>query len=227
METNGLRFFMLKKLSLLLLGLCLILQLNCERNNNPVSADDQDTSDVVVRKPNIYIYPIQTLNLTIKLVFPQGGSILESIPFYNGIWNIEVDPSGLIDNQYTYLYYECKIADRFNYESGWVVDGNQLEDFFKSNLSKTGFIETEIQDFIDYWIPKLESTNNYLIYPQYNDDIDPLIDVQCSKEPDCVLRLFYVIETKNPGHEAILSEPIIPEFKRKGFTIVEWGVILK
>ena len=137
----------------------------CEVNKNPVATTCADTSgthfgdSLIDRKPNIYIYPTQNMKLIVELIFPQGGSVIESIPFYNGIWDINVEPSGLINNQYTFLFYECKIPDNFQYEYGWQIEGNHLEGFFRNNLFETGFIETEINDFIEYWIPRLDETN--------------------------------------------------------------------
>ncbi|MBN1408444.1 MAG: hypothetical protein JW956_11675 [Calditrichaceae bacterium] len=227
---------MCQKIVSMIFGLCLLITFSCEVNRNPIASNScADTTDghwwdddsIHVRKPNIYIYPAQKMNLALKVVFPQGGSITESIPLYNDIWNIEVEPSGLIDNQYTFLYYECKIADQFKYNAGWQIKGTQLENFFRNNLSETGFIESEIKDFVEYWIPRLESSDDYLIYPQFCADIDPFIELQFSNEPESLLRLLYVIETKQINDEVKLPEPVIPEFVRKGFTVTEWGVILK
>jgi hypothetical protein len=223
---------MFQKIILISIGLCLIITFSCEVNKNPIASNySADTTNghwwdsINVRKPNIYIYPVQKMNLSIKLIFPQGGSITESIPLYHGIWNIDVEPSGLIDNQYSYLYYECRIADQFKYKSGWEVEGNQLETFFRDNLAETGFIETEIEDFIEYWIPILDDTKNYAIFPQFKEDIDPVIQLNFSVEPTSVLRLFYVI-MENEGMIHDLEEPVIPHFERIGFTVTEWGVIL-
>ena len=96
---------MLKKFILILFGLCLIMNYSCEKNSNPVASNDEDITYVIDRKPNIYIYPTQKINLTIEIDFPYGGSVIESIPFYDEIWNINVDPSGLINNQYFALNY--------------------------------------------------------------------------------------------------------------------------
>ena len=218
---------------LILLFIAYIPFLSCERDTNMVGLNETDTTSylcndtVSVDKPNIYIYPVESMGLIFIINFPQGGSIVESIPLYEECWNIQIEPSGLIDNQYTFLFYECRVPDRFQYKTGWQIEGSQLERFFRNNLSTTGFIETEIEDFIDYWIPRLESTDNYLVYPQYNDDIAPLIELQCSEEPESLLRFLYIIETKKSDNEIILIEPVIPKFERKGFTIAEWGVILK
>ena len=34
----------------------------------------------VAYKPNIYLYPIEKTQLTVKLQFPKGGKVIKSIP---------------------------------------------------------------------------------------------------------------------------------------------------
>jgi hypothetical protein len=71
--------------------------------------DEIDTS--VVYKPNIYIYPKEKMDMSVKLIFPKGGNILTSIPEYGAGWNISVDTNGLINNTYSYLFYESTQPD--------------------------------------------------------------------------------------------------------------------
>ena len=70
--------------------------------------DDDDECDTcnMVYKPNIYIYPNEQIDLSVKLSFPMGGKIVTSIPEYGTGWNIVVDTSGLINNTYSFLFYE-------------------------------------------------------------------------------------------------------------------------
>ena len=96
--------------------------------------------------------------------------------------------------------------------------------FFRENLHQTGFIKKEIDDFIEYWIPRLDYANEYIFYPQYLKEISPLIEITFSEIPDCLLRYFYLIENNINGITT-LEQPVIPEFIRNGYTIVEWGVI--
>ena len=77
-----------------------------------------DTCQVSVDKPNIYIYPNQKVELDVYLNFPKGGSIVQSIPQYKDGWNVTVDTSGLIDNEYHYLFYECRVPNYFQKEKG-------------------------------------------------------------------------------------------------------------
>ena len=184
-----------------------------------------DTCQVSVDKPNIYIYPNQKVELDVYLNFPKGGSIVQSIPQYKDGWNVTVDTSGLIDNEYHYLFYECRVPNYFQKEKGWIIKQENLEDFFRQNLSLTGFINNEIDDFIDYWIPRLNYASEYIIYPQYINNISPLIELYLSETPESLLRLFYLIEENTKGI-SMIEKPVIPEFERRGFTVAEWGVII-
>jgi hypothetical protein len=185
-----------------------------------------DTSHVIVRKPNIYLYPQTTRSLSVTLEFPLGGSVLQSIPLYSGGWNVSVEPSGKIDRQYDYLFYESKNPDTFQYTSGWIVSRDTLTSFFSNNLLLTGFSQREKSDFIEYWIPRLVTYPYYIIYPQFADEIGKVIRLKISEQPDNMLRLFYVIQGTNDSGK-MLPAPSVPQFARNGFVVTEWGVILK
>ena len=70
------------------------------------SCKPDDDEPTPVKKPNVYIYPQEKTTMNVKLDFPEGGEIIESIPDYGKGWNITVDTNGLIDNSYSYLFYE-------------------------------------------------------------------------------------------------------------------------
>jgi hypothetical protein len=190
--------------------------------------DDTDTTGggPVVRKPNIYLYPKRTSIVSVELILPLGGTILESIPSYGGRWIVIVEPSGRINNRYEYLYYECQTPDRYQYDSGWIIQRDSLMTFFRANLKEAGFTGREIDDFLDYWIPRLVDHPYYSVYPQFLNDIEKVVKLTITEPPDNVLRLFYVIQ--GTDHRAgDMLVPTIPEFKREGFVVAEWGVVLK
>jgi hypothetical protein len=180
----------------------------------------------MVYKPNIYLYPTHTTKMNVSLILPQGGCICESDPQYPAQWqNIKVKPSGSINNEYEYLFYEAVLPDTWQYESGWSVKMNDLETFFRENMAEYGFVDHEINDFIDYWIPKLQDSPYYNIYPQHTEKVNGLVELNISKIPNSVLRLFYVIKTAPEKED--MPVPEIPAFDAKGFTVREWGVVLK
>lgn len=181
-----------------------------------------------VYKPNIYIYPTGMTQLEVNLDFPMGGQITESIPEYNTGWTVTVDTTGLIDNEYNYLFYESIQPNIWQQTEGWIIRKDSLEIFFTGNLTNFGFRGREIQDFIDYWIPRFVDYEFYLIYPQNKMIIDNVIKLSFSKEPANVLRLFYLVAGYNIKPNIKLTLPEMnTHFERKGFFVTEWGVILK
>lgn len=194
--------------------------------------DDDDNCEydtcIVVYKPNIYIYPMETTQIKINLNFPLGGKVITSIPEYGTGWDVTVDTNGLIDNKYNYLFYESNQPDVWQLNEGWIVKRSDLKDFFDENMSNSGFFGEEIQDFTDYWMPRLTDSECYAIYPQNSMIIESVIALGFSKEPDNLLRLFYVVKGVNTMPSSKLTEPKIDKlFDREGFFVVEWGVILK
>lgn len=191
--------------------------------------DEDETCDtcILVYKPNIYIYPEEKSTLFVSLDFPQGGKIVASAPEYGNGWDIFVDTNGKINGEFDYLFYESSQPDVWQHEKGWVVERDELHDFFIENMSEYGFSEKEIQDFTEYWIPRLKASEFYAIYPQGKNLIDRVIELNTSKEPDNILRLFYVIQETKELVNSNLQEPEIEQFSREGFFISEWGVVLK
>jgi PKD repeat protein len=178
----------------------------------------------IVFKPNIYLYPEKTLELCVNLNFPKGGHVVSSIPEYNNGWCISVEPSGQIDNEYGYLFYESAQPNIWQNSEGWIISQTELSNFFNKNMQVYGFNSNEINDFIEYWIPLLNTAKTYAVYPQMNYTIDRVIELEFSVKPKNVNRLFYVI--KGVNEEFMLNEPEIVSFNKNGFYVNEWGVVL-
>ncbi len=196
---------------------------SCKREETPGYCD----TCIIAFKPNIYLYPEQKTELTIQLSFPLGGNLLTSIPAYGNGWNIMVDTSGVINNLYKYLFYESKQPNIWQHYEGWIVSGANLKSFFTENMAKYGFNKDEIADFTDYWVPRLTQFGYYIIYPQSTAVVNTVIALKVSKQPDSILRLFYLIKGYNEDPAITLPEPAIATFPRKGFVLTEWGVLLK
>ncbi len=195
--------------------------------DDPKEDDDVCDTCIVVYKPNIYIYPETELFLTLTLDFPEGGKVLYSIPEYGNGWSFRVNKSGIIDNEFEFLFYESSQPDVWQMEKGWCIPSTELSGFFQNNLSRFGFSGREIDDFLDYWIPRLNLADFYTIYPQTSSLINRVIDLNFSTDPDHILRLFYVLQESDLDNSAQLAEPVVESFLREGFVVTEWGVILK
>ncbi|MBN2367344.1 MAG: hypothetical protein JXL67_14340 [Calditrichaeota bacterium] len=188
--------------------------------------DGNDTTfngGVVVRKPNIYIYPAEEIEMDVELHFPKGGEILESNPKYVNNWHIQVEPSGFINTEYRYLFYEARIPNILQREFAWIVKGKELDDFFRKNLADLTFSVMEIKDFLDYWLPYFSSEKTYVIYPHFTKELSDVIEINFSLPPENLNRIIYWIE-EYTGNVTV-KRPEIPDYKRDGFTVLEWGVI--
>ncbi|HEX2984931.1 MAG TPA: hypothetical protein VHO28_15425 [Ignavibacteriales bacterium] len=209
-------------ISALVLSLAVI---GCDDDDdNPTQPSPQDT--LIDKKPNIYLYPAADARVDIKIIFPQWGKVIESTPEYGNGWSVDVTKDGKINNSYSYIYYECEIPDFAQMEYGWVVKQSGLEEFFKSNLSASGFNEIETKDFTDYWIPRLNKSEYYEVYPQYLANLEKAFALDITPKPDNVYRLSYLLKGRNDD-TTILKEPVLQKANREGFYVMEWGVILK
>lgn len=192
-----------------------------------VNTDGTDYNDLsfleanIARAPNIYLYPESTTNVRIELGFPFGGQIVESKPYYDNGWDINVTPDGMINEQYEYLFYEVLMSTPLNHRAGWLLDGSSFEGELRGLLSSRGFVGREIDDFVEYWVPRLEGSPWYAVYPQ---DAESMITLDISPRPDNILRALFLIRPL-AYQVSIPAPPDQGTFVRKGFTVIEWGVI--
>lgn len=174
-------------------------------------------------KPVIYLYPEKKTDVSVKLLY--NGRLTVTYPEYGNGWNVTAYPGGRLLNhadgrEYSYLFWEGVGNTEYNMKSGFVVKGEDTAGFLQDMLSKMGLLPHEYNEFIVYWLPKMQDNKYNLISFQgreYTDsavlDIDPV--------PDSLLRVFMAFQP--------LSEPVdikpqeITPFERSGFTVVEWG----
>ena len=92
--------------------------------------------------------------------------------------------------------------------------------FLEDALSRLGLTRREANEFIVYWLPRMEPNPYNLISFQsaaYTDHARLTV----TPEPDSLLRVF--MAWKPLEAPADLPAQELPPFKRTGFTVVEWG----
>lgn len=184
----------------------------------------EDVSDVIlIKKPNIYLYPNREMDICVNIFFPKGGKVVKSIPEYGDRWCVNIDSNGKIDGKYDYLFYESEQPNLFQHKKGWCVKQEDLKTFFKQNMQLYNFSENEINDFLEYWIPLMNKSEYYNIYPQTKEIIEKTNILKISIKSDYLFRLFYSIEESKRFNKII--NPEIKPIIRKGFYVVEWGVM--
>lgn len=186
-------------------------------------------------KPAIYLYPKEPTRISVKL--DPAGKLTVTDPPYDleTGWEVLAFPSGLLKlpitydlrpTTYSYLYYEADLEKVFVSPEGFVVEGQNLVEFFEEVLPKIGLNQWEIGDFIKYWMGRLDrSQPYYFIHFLSNEQIEELEPLELSVQPETEIRMrayFKPLEKPMNVESQILETP--PE--RKGFVLVEWGGML-
>lgn len=177
----------------------------------------------VTEKPVIYLYPETETEVTVKLDFK--GRLYCTYPAYHNGWHVLASPDGTLKNladgrEYAYLFWDGYGDQIYDMSQGFVVKGEDTAVFLQDILAKIGLTEKEANEFIVYWLPRMQKNPYNLITFQHEayTDIAPL---EISPKPDSVLRVFMVFQPLETPIEVQTPE-IIP-FERVGFTVVEWG----
>jgi len=175
-------------------------------------------------KPVIYLYPQQEQRVTVDLK-PEGG-FTYSEPAYNGGWDVIAFPDGrLVDThsrkEYPYLFWEGRGGYYEIPEQGFVVERVGVERLLREKLSLIGLNNTEIDDFVEYWVPEMQAKPYYFVTFMGNQAMDALAPLTVDPQPDTVIR---VLMDFIPLDQPIDVEPLVLRtITRKGFTVVEWG----
>lgn len=175
-------------------------------------------------KPIIYIYPEEDTDLTIQL--KDTEKLLYTYPKYKNSWNIKALKNGSIydyktKRNYYALYYEAIDNTTIDTTKGFVIKGSETISFLEEKLAYLGLNEREINEFIIYWIDKLEKNNYNYIYFRTTDEVNQYMELSSSKPVDTLIRVFMDYAPLEKRLE--VSEQKLTPIKRRGFTIVEWG----
>ena len=173
-------------------------------------------------KPVIYLYPEQETTVSVSLDY--AGTLTATYPAYEDGWTVTAEPDGTLydenGDEYSYLFCEGENNTDYDFSKGFCVAGADTADFLREKLAEIGLTPREYNEFIVYWLPKMQDNPYNLISFQseaYTDaaklDIDPT--------PDSVLRVF--MAWKPLGRPQTIEPQTFTPFARDGFTVVEWG----
>lgn len=183
---------------------------------------EPSSDEPLTEKPVIYLYPEQETTVSVSLDY--AGTLTATYPAYEDGWTVTAEPDGTLydenGDEYSYLFWEGENNTDYDFSKGFCVAGADTADFLRKKLAEIGLTPREYNEFIVYWLPKMQENPYNLISFQserYTDtaklDIDP--------EPDSVLRVFMAWK---PLHRPQNIEPqTFTPFARDGFTVVEWG----
>lgn len=179
-------------------------------------------------KPVIYLYPEQETKVNVQLSF--NGTLTSTYPTLPSEgWTVTAQPDGTLTDEegrsYRYLFWEGVADVDWKQDSGFLVKAEDAREFLEQSLTQLGLNELEQNDFITYWLPKLEKNGESFVTfaaEQYTDNAVLTVTPQ----PDSVLRVQMLISKVDDSNRAAfqkLPEQELPRFEREGFVLVEWG----
>lgn len=197
---------------------------NCTENvqqSRPMS-----NSPLIDAKPVIYIYPEQETEVSVKLGYEDKITCI--YPSYNNGWNVTAQPNGtLIDTKtnkkYYSLYYESDNTKKYNgnLTEGFVVSKENVANFLEKKLAILGLNYKESEEFIIYWLPKLEQKDYVYIRFQTMNEIESNMPLLVTPSPDTLIRI--MMEWKSLDNSIDVKEQVLTSVIRNGYTVVEWG----
>lgn len=173
-------------------------------------------------KPVIYLYPEEETEVTVTLDY--SGELTCTYPTYNGGWTVTAQPDGALADAggqtYSYLYWEGVSNTEYDFSQGFCVPGEETAAFLEDVLAQLGLTRREANEFIVYWLPRMEG-NAYNLIAFQGDAYTEHAVLNITPEPDSVLRVFMAWK---PADESIsIPAQNLSAFDRSGFTVVEWG----
>ena len=178
--------------------------------------------EVCDEKPVIYLYPEQETEVEVQLDY--AGTLVCTYPEYNNGWKVVAQPDGTLCDEsgktYSYLFWEGNTDATYDFSKGFVVKGSETAEFLEEKLSEIGLNAKEANEFIVYWLPRMQE-NKYNLITFQTEAYTDVAKLHITPEPDSILRVFMAYKELEEPIE--IEEPAIAPFERKGFTVIEWG----
>ncbi|MBQ8605579.1 MAG: hypothetical protein IJ408_02480 [Clostridia bacterium] len=175
-------------------------------------------------KPVIYLYPQEPTQCTVKLTY--DGKLTCVYPSFNpDCWkDFTAFPDGTLvfpdGREYYALYWEGVRHAEWDLSCGYCVKGEDTAKFLEWALERQGLTPREANEFIVYWLPKMQE-NPYNVISFQKEAYTDFAKLDIEPAPDNLLRVFM---TYYPSSEYVDIKPqSFEEFDRSGFTVVEWG----
>lgn len=221
----------MKKWIAFLLALCLLCGLlGCQGDTpggEPSSSSGVESAPTgsdrgLAAKPVIYLYPEETTQVEVALDY--DGQLAHTYPSYGDGWQVTAQPDGTLTDEtgreYYCLFWEGESRWEYDFSRGFCVAGLDTAAFLEDALAQLGLTDQEAQEFIIYWLPKMEG-NPYNLIAFQGEAYTGHARLSITPEPDTLLRVFMAWKPAEEPVDLPAQELTAPE--RTGFTVVEWG----
>jgi len=143
-------------------------------------------------KPNVYISAPDGVSLLVKVSASEESNLLLTVPAYEGGWKAAVmgDKFIIDDVSHDYLFYDIRFDEQlFSAETGFCGNRKTVLEEMMTSLQSLAFKPQEIKDFYDYWSIKLPRSENYCVFPQFNEENDRAYKLQVSSSDNAKISI--------------------------------------
>lgn len=189
----------------------------------PKQEEEQSPEMGMDEKPVIYLYPEEETEVSVKLDYK--GELATTYPAYENGWTVLARPDGTLTDlktgrEHYCLFWEGVSEADYDLSEGFVVSGQETAAFLEEALIRLGLTEKEANEFIIYWLPRMEE-NAYNLISFQKEAYTQAAQFEITPAPDSVLRIFMAWQGLE---EPVPIEPqTLESFERTGFNVVEWG----
>lgn len=205
---------------------------NNDSSDNTTVSCECESDDCTYDKPVIYIYAKEDntpVDISIKLnsgkiysLYPQNQNTLGD---NEASWSVLANKDGtLVDiesNKELYcLYWEGIGVNVQDIKTGYCIAGKDTEEFLYNALKSQGLTDIEAEEFIIFWLPKMQYNKYNLISfdsTLYNKETS----LEISENVDTMIRINMRFKSSDEYVELEPETYKTPD--RNGFTVVEWG----
>lgn len=196
---------------------------NVEVNVDYIARNNPKCDPDISYKPIIYLYPENYTNVKVTLGNPDY--LLTTYPKYNNSWEVTATPSGKLydssNREYYGLYWEGDNHPSEVKKDGFVVKGEDTIKFLEEKLQILGLNNREANEFIIYWLPKLENNKYNYIRFETLEEINSYMPLTIEPAPTSLIRI--QMDYKPLDEPIVVQEQTLNTPSRLGFTVVEWG----
>lgn len=180
---------------------------------------------IQVEKPIIYLYPTKKETVTVQLNFK--GVLAHTYPAYPKTgWKVTAEPNGTLwdekGQEYYALFWEGKPYTQLIPKDGFILAGKETAAFLEEKLAYLGLNRREANEFIMFWLPRLENNPFNLIHFA-GKDYEEQAELIINPKPETTIRVMMLTQALQSKIDFPVQDLSALKKSRKGFTAVEWG----
>jgi len=124
--------------------------------------------------------------------------------------------------EYSYIFWGWIPKEKIDWDlSEWfIVEWKNIREFLQKTLSEIWLTPKEYNEFIVYWYPRMMNNKYNLIHFAW-EKYTKNAPLRITPKPDSILRVFMVYKALDKNID--IKPQKLEKFKRKWFSVVEWG----